>query len=144
MMNIGERIEQVNSMQMEQIGFSEYGNPMLYAFPLTSMPILIYNQASDAIDESSMSEVEMSTFNSKFTQYEGVQSGTTVKSLLQTILSNNMVGTDENRKVEVSGVVTMTKDDTEAPTGEINSGSRYNVEIQYNEGLVSEVVITEQ
>ena len=144
MMNIGERIEQVNSMQMEQIGFSEYGNPMLYAFPLTSMPILIYNQASDAINESSMSEVEMSTFNSKFTQYEGVQSGTTVKSLLQTILSNNMVGTDENRKVEVSGVVTMTKDDTEAPTGEINSGSRYNVEIQYNEGLVSEVVITEQ
>ena len=55
-----------------------------------------------------------------------------------------MSETDENRKVEVSGVVTMTKDDTEAPIDEINTSSTYNVEIQYNEGLVSEIVITEQ
>lgn len=144
MMAIVERINEVNTMQMEQIGFSEYGNPLLFAFPLTSMPILIYNQTSDAVDESSMSEVEMSTFNSKFTQYEGAQRGTAIKSLLQTILSNNIAETDENRKLEVSGVVTMTKNATEAPTNEINNASTYNVEIQYNEGLVSEIVITEQ
>ena len=143
-MAIAERINEVNTMQMEQIDFSEYGNPLLFAFPLTSMPMLIYNQASDAVDESSMSEVEMSTFNSRFTQYEGQQRGATIKSLLQMILSNNMSETDENRKVEVSGVVTMTKDDTEAPIDEINTSSTYNVEIQYNEGLVSEIVITEQ
>lgn len=144
MMAIAERINEVNTMQMEQIGFSEYGNPLLFAFPLTSMPLLIYNQASDAVNESSMSEVEMASFNSQFTQYAGEQRGTVVRSLLQTILSNNMIETDENRKVEVSGVITMTKDDTVAPTDEINTGSTYNVEIQYNEGLVSQIIITEQ
>ena len=86
----------------------------------------------------------MNTFNSQFTPYEGVQSGTTIKSLLQMVLSNNIVETDENRKVEVSGVVTMAKDATEAPIDQIQSGSTYNVEIQYNEGWVSGITITEQ
>ena len=145
MMSIGERISEVNAMQMEEIGFTEYGNPILYAFPLTtSIGLLTYNLAADVVVENSMSEVEISTFNSKFTQYEGVQRGTAVKSLLQTILSNNIAETDENKKVEVSGVVTMTKDDTEAPIDEIQTGSTYNVEIQYNEGLVSAIIITEQ
>ena len=36
-MKIAERVNEVNTMQMEQIGFSEYGNPLLFAFPLTSM-----------------------------------------------------------------------------------------------------------
>ena len=143
-MTIAERINEVNAMQMEQIGFSEYGNPLLFTFPLTSIGLLTYNQAANTVDESSMSEVEMSTFNSQFTQYTGEQRGTTIKSLLQMILSNNLSQTEENKKVEVSGVVTMTKDDTEAPIDEINSGSTYNVEIQYNEGWVSEIVITEQ
>lgn len=143
-MTIAERINEVNTMQMEQIGFSEYGNPLLYAFPLTSTGLLIYNQAADVVDESSMSELEMSSFNSKFTQYEGTQRGTSVRNLLQMILSNNIAEIDENRKIEVSGVVNMTKDATEAPKDEINTGSTYNVEIQYNEGLVSEIVITEQ
>lgn len=143
-MNIVERIGEVNSEQMEDIGFDEeIGNPILYAFPLTS-GLLIYNQASEVVNENSMSEVEMNTFNSQFTAYEGVQSGTTIKSLLQMVLSNNIVETDENRKVEISGVVTMAKDATEAPIDQIQSGSTYNVEIQYNEGFVSEIVITEQ
>ena len=145
LMNIVERIGEVNSEQMQDIGFDEEaGNPMLYAFPLTSIGLLTYNQAADVVNESSMSEVEMNTFNSQFTAYEGVQSGTTIKSLLQMVLSNNIVETDENRKVEVSGVVTMAKDATEAPIDQIQSGSTYNVEIQYNEGWVSGITITEQ
>ena len=47
---IGERIGQVNTMQMEEIGFSEYGNPMMYvALPLTSS-MMMYQQASDAVE----------------------------------------------------------------------------------------------
>ena len=145
LMNIVERIGEVNSEQMQDIGFDEEaGNPMLYAFPLTSIGLLTYNQAADVVNESSMSEVEMSAFNSKFTPYEGVQSGITIKSLLQIVLSNNISETDDNRKVEISGVVTMAKDATEVPTDQIQSGSTYNVEIQYNEGWVSGITITEQ
>ena len=143
--NIVERIGEVNSKQMQDIGFDEEdGNPILYAFPLTSIGLLTYKQAADVIDESSMSEVEVASFNAQFTQYEGTQRGTVVRSLLQMILSNNLSQTDENRKVEVSGVVTMTKEATEAPIDGIQTGSTYNVELQYTEGLVSEIIITEQ
>ena len=129
---------------MEEIGFSEYGNPILYTFPLTSIGLLTYNQAADVVNESSMSEVEMNAFNAKFEQYEGVQSGSTVRALLQSVIANNISEMNGDRKVEVSGVVTMSKDDTSVPTDEINTGSTYNVELQYTEGLVSGIIITEQ
>ena len=144
MMTIVERINEVNTMQMEEIGFSEYGNPILYTFPLTSIGLLTYNQAADVVNESSMSEVEMNAFNAKFEQYEGVQSGSTVRALLQSVIANNISEMNGDRKVEVSGVVTMSKDDTSVPTDEINTGSTYNVELQYTEGLVSGITITEQ
>ena len=145
MMSIGERIQEVNAMQMEQIGFTEYGNPILYAFPLTtSIGLLTYNLAADVVVENSMSEVEMNAFNAKFEQYEGVQRGSSVRALLQSVIANNISEMNDDRKVEVSGAVTMTKDDTEAPIDEIQTGSTYNVEIQYNEGLVSAIIITEQ
>ncbi len=144
MMTIVERINEVNTMQMEEIGFSEYGNPILYTFPLTSIGLLTYNQAADVVNESSMSEVEMNAFNAKFEQYEGVQSGSTVRALLQSVIANNISEMNGDRKVEVSGVVTMSKDDTSVPTDEINTGSTYNVELQYTEGLVSGIIITEQ
>lgn len=51
-MTISERINEVNTMQMEQIGFSEYGNPIMYAFPLLSLNMLIYNQATDVVNEN--------------------------------------------------------------------------------------------
>ena len=138
MMSIGERISEVNAMQMEEIGFTEYGNPILYAFPLTtSIGLLTYNLAADVVVENSMSEVEMNAFNAKFEQYEGVQRGSSVRALLQSVIANNISEMNDDRKVEVSGAVTMTKDDTEAPIDEIQTGSTYNVEIQYNEGLVS-------
>ena len=143
--SIVERIGQVNTMQMEEIGFSEYGNPLLFASPLTSLSMLIYNQASDVVNESSMSEVEMEAFNQRFMQYEGEQSGTTVRALLQTVISNNVGETDENRKIEVSGDITLTKEDTKVPTEDVNTGSMYNVQMQYNdEGIISQIIITEQ
>lgn len=48
---ITERIVEVNNMQMEEIGFSEYGNPMIYAFPGAALQLMMYNQATDVMDE---------------------------------------------------------------------------------------------
>ena len=142
--SIVERIGQVNVMQMEEIGFSEYGNPLLFTIPTMPLSMLIYNQASDVIHESSMSDMEMELFNQRFMQYEGEQNGINVKALLQSVVTNNVSETEENRKVEVSGAVTIGKDDTEAPLSEIDTASTYDVQIEYNEGLVSQIIITEQ
>ena len=143
---IGERIGEVNAMQMEEIGFSEYGNPMIFAFPLISSSMLIYNQAADVVDESSsdLSETEISAFNSRFIQYEGEQRGTSVRALLQMVVANNVGATDDNQKVEVTGVVTLTGDDTEVPSESIRTGSTYMVEMNYNdEGRITSIMITQ-
>ena len=144
LMAIGERIGEVNTMQMEEIGFSEYGNPMIFAFPLiSSTSMLIYNQAAEVV-ESDLSETEISAFNSRFIQYEGEQRGTTVKGLLQMVVTNNISAKDDNQKVEVTGVVTLTGDDTEVSLESINTGSTYIVEMNYNdEGRIISITITQ-
>ena len=147
---IGQRITEVNASQMEEIGFSEYGNPMLYLFPKIAMVSMAY-QASNAIEENNMGDaeealdnVEIQLFNQKFAQYEGTQRGTTVMSLLQAVVSNNVSETDDNRKVEVTGDITMSKDATEVPRDSIDTASTYNVQLEYTEGLVSQIIITQE
>ena len=97
------------------------------------------NKTTTEIDEQAVN-----TFNAKFEQYEGAQSGSTVRALLQSVIANNISEMNGDRKVEVSGVVTMSKDDTTVSTEEIQTGSTYNVELEYNEGWVSGITITEQ
>ena len=141
---IGERIGQVNTMQMEEIGFSEYGNPMLYAFPLTSLSLMMYNQATNVVEDNSMSEIEKESFNQKFIQYEGEQRGTATKVLIQAVLTNNISQEDEERKISISGVITLDRDETSVSTDDISTTSRYNIEMNYNEnGLIHEIIITE-
>ena len=140
---ISERIGKVNTMQMEEIGFSEYGNPMLYAFPVVSFPLMMYNQATDVVEDNSMSETEKETFNQRFESYEGEQRGTNIKSLLQTVLSNNISQTEEDRKVQISGDIIVNKDSTEVPTNDVDISSTYHVEMKYNdEGMITEIIIT--
>ena len=128
---------------MEEIGFSEYGNPMLYAFPVVSFPLMMYNQATDVVEDNSMSEMEKETFNQRFESYEGEQRGTNIKSLLQTVLSNNISQTEEDRKVQISGDIIVNKDSTEVPTNDVDISSTYHVEMKYNdEGMITEIIIT--
>lgn len=153
-----QRIGEVNNTQMEEIGFSEYGNPMLYIFPITSLGLVDDNQTLDVIDEgnmdvesndeinesSSMSDLEIQSFNQKFAQYEGSQRGTVIMSLLQTVISNNASAIDDSRKVEVTGDINMTTDATEIPRESIDTSSTYNVQLEYTEGLVSQIIITQE
>ncbi len=116
---------------------------ILLAILIISLGILIYNQAAGVVNNNAMSEVEMQNFNQKFTQYVGKQRGSTVRALLQAVLSNNMSTDSDSRKVEVDGVVSMAIDATTVPTG-INTGSTYNIECSYSsEGLVNLITISE-
>lgn len=95
---VGERIQKVNKQQMEEIGLSENENPIIQLFtPLLGG--MIYNQASNVISDTNISEVEVNTFNSKFENYESTNlKGVTVKGLLSTIQLNNE--SQENRKIK--------------------------------------------
>ena len=140
---IGQRIVEVNASQMEEIGFTQYGNPILYAFPITSIG-LISNHRIETAGEDELANVEIQLFNQKFAQYEGTQRGTTVMSLLQAVISNNASATDDSRKVEVTGDINMTTDATEIPRESIDTSSTYNVQLEYTEGLVSQIIITQE
>ena len=56
---------------------------ILLAILIISLGILIYNQAAGIVNSNSMSDVEITQFNAQFTQYQGTQSGTSVRALLQ-------------------------------------------------------------
>ena len=141
---IVERIIEVNNEQMEEIGFSDYGNPIIYSTPLGLSNILIFNSAENSIEKSQneISDLEKSTFNNKFIKYEGIQRGTTVKVLINEIIASNLQGSNS---VRVSGDIQTGNDDTDLSTQDIESSSTYNVEIKYDlDGYVNEIVITEQ
>ena len=114
---------------------------ILLAILIISLGILIYNQASGVVNNNAMSEVEMQNFNQKFTQYDGTQRGTTVRALLQAVLSNNLSVDDDSRKVSVDGDVSMSADATSAPTDSVNTGGSYTVKCEYSESGANQGLI---
>ena len=141
---IVNRIGEVNTMQMEEIGFTEYGNPMIYVFPITSLPILISSQIEEGIDETDLSQQEIEAFNASFEQYAGEQRGTIVRSLLQAVLANNISQDSVDNRIQISGDITMDVNDTDAPSSSVETGATYQVELIYDEeGKITEIQITE-
>ena len=116
---------------------------------------MIYNQASGVVNNNAVGEVDISTFNNKFTQYEGDKvRGAQVNALLQQIQSNNITYKADGNSRQVSVTV---KDNASwqsgpKPSGAIdgstayvkaNTGSVYKVTIDTNgtTGLVNKVTI---
>lgn len=125
---------------------------ILLAILIISLGILIYNQAAGVVNNNAMSDVERQNFNTKFTQYEGdAVRGTTVRALLQAVLSNNLSADSADRQVTVnkgSGTISMRENATSAPTDKVKTGSSYKVKCSYGSsggdtGLVNDITITE-
>ena len=115
---------------------------ILLAILIISLGILIYNQASGIVTNNSMSEVDIQTFNNKFTQYGGDQRGTSVRALIQQVQSSNAVPENASRKVELdsTGVDSL---------GEVDTGALYSVTYTMstsgaNNGLVNKITITKK
>ena len=76
---------------------------ILLAILLISLGIMIYTQASGVVNTNAMSEVEISTFNKKFTQY-GTSNvrGAQVNALIDAIVQNNLTNqSDKSRQVKL-------------------------------------------
>lgn len=98
---VEERIKLVNEQQMEELGLETDENPILQMLqPFLGMTI--YTQAIGAMNttSSNMNELEVSTFNAKFENYESTNlQGVTVKGLLSTIQLNNE-SQENNRQIK--------------------------------------------
>ena len=71
---------------------------ILLAILLISLGIMIFNQAQDTVNNSGMSQAEISAFNNQFLKYEGTQKGSVVKSLISEAITNDVA-------VEVDGAL---------------------------------------
>ena len=125
---------------------------ILLAILIISLGILIYNQAAGIANGNAMSEVDITQFNTQFTQYEGKQSGTTVRALLQKVISSNLNQDGKTIEVYKDGNTTdkriLTATDTAVPgTSVISDSANYTVSFEYassgsaNAGLITKIFI---
>ena len=115
---------------------------ILLAILIISLGIMIYQQASGVVNNNSMTEVDVSTFNSKFEQYLGSNvRGAQVNALINTINTNNMSQDDDSKRVRLEGQTTAQTNNAK----NYRTGSTYTVEVieNTNGGLISTIRITE-
>lgn len=130
---------------------------ILLSILIISLGILIFNQASGVINNNAMSEVEISSFNQKFTQYEGTSvRGSQVNALQNQIVQNNVTyQDDDSKKVKLTqegdnNWQSGTKFTDKMPTGtdtprKALTGKTFDVDCKMNDktGLVELVTIKE-
>ena len=120
---------------------------ILLSILIISLGIMIFNQASGVVDSNAMDEVAVSSFNQKFTQYEGKNvRGANVKALITTIAQNNLTNSDDSSKqISVTfdgsdkGAITSTSGIT------VLTGKSYKVETEADtkSGYITTVKITQ-
>lgn len=114
---------------------------ILLAILLISLGILIFNQAQDTVNNSGMSQAEITAFNNKFLKYEGNQKGSVVKSMINEVIASNSDENNSARKVKVVGGGNSTETDTPTTSGVLTS-STYSITLSYSNGLVSKITIS--
>ena len=114
---------------------------ILLSILIISLGIVIFNQASEVINNNSMSDVEKTAFNSKFTQYEGTVKGAQVNALLQAIITSNSDENNVERPVTAEGYISTT-DNTQI-VKRATASKTYTVTCNYTKAIVSSVTIVE-
>ncbi len=111
---------------------------ILLAILLISLGILIFNQAQDTVNNSGMSQAEITAFNNKFLKYEGTQKGSVVKSLINEVIANNA---DANNPVVYIFGGGNTASTNKPKTDGVDTKKSYKVIITYANGRVSLITI---
>ena len=97
---------------------------ILLSILLISLGIMIFNQAQDTVNNSGMTQAEITTFNNKFLKYEGTQKGSVVKSLVNEVIASNADSSNPVVKVNGAGGGIITSD--------IDTTATYAVALEYN------------
>lgn len=69
---------------------------ILLAILIIGLGMFIFTQAQDAIGNTGMDEQKVNAHNNRFLNYEGVQSGSSVRTLLNTIVTYNVTGAEDS------------------------------------------------
>ena len=122
---------------------------ILLSILIIALGMSVYNSSKSASANADLSATEVSSFNSTFEAYEGVQKGSTVRTLITAILSSNKKNDD--RKITINGtssttagVTTWTAGTTFQTPNAVTSNIRYKVEFDYDSktGLIKNCKIS--
>ncbi len=138
-----QRIQEVNKMQMEQLGIQESDNPISHLIPSFGA----YANAIENLNSDKVSEEDVNSFNQKFELYQSTNlGGATVKGLLTTIGLNNE-SKENNRQIKEINFNGQEYDATTQNIAflkeDIKTDSYYRVEFEkdQNTGLIYRAVI---
>ena len=110
---------------------------ILLSILLISLGIMIFNQAQDTVNNSGMTEAEITAFNNKFLKYEGTQKGSVVKSLVNEVIASNAENSDRQIKFRKNSEEVDTIN-----TSIIKTTESYTVRLEYNyNGVVERIQI---
>ena len=127
---------------------------ILLSILIIGLGMAIYQQAAGAMNGANMDPTKIQAYNSEFLNYEGTQSGTQVRELLDTVRSHNLAHTDDP-SLNVTVMTSTAAGVTAAPTAvvtatdvnnvkkTINAGKTYTVDFGYdaNSGFIVAVGI---
>lgn len=116
---------------------------ILIAIILISVAVYIVSMSQEATKGvgSTMSEMQLMQFNQKFTTYEGVRTGSQIKSLVEAINASNVENEGTDLIVEISGDGI---DAAGAPNNNKFTGGtakKYKVAIEKVDGAVKTITI---
>jgi len=121
---------------------------VLLTILVISFGLIIINQVTGIFNGNGFSRAEISAFNAEYQKYEGTRvSGTTVNSMLQAVVANNLTQDDDARKITVksggSEGISVSTTANSIGTKALTSAT-YTVEITtYNsQGFASEITVT--
>lgn len=144
---ISERLVLVNERLMQELELTANQNPILLLNPAT---LVLANSSSGTLS-SSLSEMEIASFNEKFTLYENTnQKGATVKGLLTVIENNNSSQDNETKKIKEINFdgqeYEVTEQNITLIKSNINVDDSYKVEFEIDEntGLIYRAVINKK
>ena len=131
---------------------------ILLAIAIIGVGMYVYQMAAAAINQQSMSAQEVDAYNSEFVKYEGIQNGSTVRAMLNTINTHNLTNKEDLSKQIITAAGTATGatvgDDSAAGTtsaeiatqkAAVVSGTRYKVTFDYTStGLIKTINYAKQ
>ena len=74
---------------------------ILLAIAIIGVGMLVFSNARDAISDTGMTQEQVAVYNQTFTNYQGTQRGSNVKTMCNTIVTHNLTAEDASEKVQV-------------------------------------------
>lgn len=106
---------------------------ILLAILLISLGILIFNQAQDTVNNSGMSQAEITAFNNKLLKYEGdKQPGSVVKALYNEVQASNATESEASSGREIK-IYSGETGNTALKSSDIKTNRTYTVTMEYDD-----------